>query len=690
MNSFSQGFLSLIEKKYIVGRDKQLNDLLKILDKDQDGITSVYGDAGIGKTTLLNVFMQIAIKKYNRKPYFFDCRANEQINWNKINDVFADEKSVIVIDTFEQSSNFLKKEISTELIPKLHGKIPLIIGGRKPMELSESRYYIQKIGLRPLDYEDVLRFFIDQGLPQQFSKMAYHLSGGNPFVLNLFAWALNLGGIEVVKKWIQKGEMDRKFIHMVMMEVGKEELLEILESTSVINTFDFDLLNFLHNNKLNEELFQELVNLSFITRTVESWHIHELVGRSIRSVLKQESPERFYTYKKRAFEYYTQKSKQVDNETAYKLLLDRMYLCENEIARDAMFFDPFKTTGKYELDITKAKDEELQELLMIWMLSCKRTMGVSRQQIDLAFWDTLELFRIGREYIRVIKDADSKIKAYHLTFPVCDKTISYFKNSPAYKQYYSKLPSHEKLFLKNANSNSTDTYAIRHFVLLNLKDVGARSLLFKNVTRIVLPGRRIVTSIPNDYFQKVVEGLGFQILPSVYDTSFDVNMPVAVLDFRNIDVDVWLRWLTLKDDVYPWLTNLIKKPKIYWQQEIKTALNNINNYKKIGELPLASLAIALTRGTKTLTSTITPEQIGRECNKLIVNTIKELENQKDDPSISRMGEVLRVTYLEDCSSREEAAERLKLSLSSYYRWLKKSIHYLTDMFFESANSVFKQ
>ncbi len=667
------------QNRYIIGRDKELNlSLSTIKGKPPYPVLFFAGEGGSGKTTLLNMIKEETESQYRFNPVFVDCKNclySDLWSFTKLLAESAEIKgnpyrawnaksypgnTLLLVDTFEMMGP--QGDAIAKSLSGLAEAIPVIMAGRKAPATGKNMKVVQ---LQPFNRQMVELYLKNAGLPAEIAPRAFSFSGGNPLLLSLFAMAAAKSDSPAA---IDRDLIQSDYVSFLVSEVTGENVFTLLEAASIVHSFDRDLLSHMVSHPVPDEDFARLSRLSFVSRNKKSWQVHDVVSHSIRSSLKKYAPKQYYHYKKKALGYYYLQEQKEEPRDKKDIYLHRIYLCEDDFARRIFFNLGNDSTS--ELTVTPPTEDDFSRVVDVWKVS-SRVLGFSEEQVDAATEDTENLLRYARPYFRMLKDKNRNIVGYHATVPACRTTMGYFLHSPATSSYFNSLPRKELNHLCKIAEHETDTYFIRHFVPINVNDPAVLSGLLQDLTkRCLRDGVRIVTTTPHSIYRALVSGLGFRKIPGIYDTAFTEPVPAYELDFRHASIELWYEWLAVGRYLPHWLYTLVTCSKQFWREQVNELLNGLDDDATLSRHALAPLAAELLDAGNN--ENYTPGALNRE---LAIKIINEL-----DPD---QAGILAVTFLQ-AGSREQAAQQLNLSTSTYYRKLKQARQHFSDMLFEKA------
>lgn len=663
----------------MVGREHELQRLLSWIIEGTSSVFLLFGKAGTGKTTLLQALDALLTEAGEHNDLVWLDLVHEE----EYENVFAcggsgllDNKQnrIVILDSLGSlgergGDGFLNLTRVTG-----NPKYRFIVAQRQP-PLGTFTGEIMELAC----FDECLtqEYWRKKGLYQELAHHAYCLTGGNPLLLGLLAAAVKRKGYSIFFKSI--GEvLEASLIKEAVMESVDKEVLPLLEAAALVPVFTHEILEAITGIEISEEIFILMVQLPFISISSGGWTIHELVGHVLSESLIQESPQDYYKYKVRAYRFFrTQmERKSMGSDQALRYIV---CLCESFIARQ-IFLAGLASESDTQGLIT-AEDSDLPQISQCWLecISCYSNVGLY-ETIDTPseplpeFKDIENLLALGPRFFRVLKDDMGRIRGYHSTLPVCHETLPYLASSPAMSQFFTQLSGKEIKRLNKLKEWETDTYVLRHLTLRNPADAAAMGAILRDILPLVLRKCCIITSAPTPAYFDLARGMGFKEVQGVFDTGFGTNSPVLILDFRELDLELWLEWLVLGSHAPLWLSTFVLLKREEWHNEVHEALSSISNHTLLGQNLLAPLAAWVLEGKNATTATIPAVRMGQYLYSWLEQEIRELEAEevkikRDSAQISAL---LRNTYFNPQITRTEVAEIMKMSEPTYYRWLHKA------------------
>ncbi|NPV90808.1 MAG: hypothetical protein HPY50_08555 [Firmicutes bacterium] len=664
-----------------IGRGQELERVISHIGSPPPyQIFLVLGPGGAGKTTLL----RMTEDKLGgaRSPVYIDCKncfdhldsftrllartlgiaEGKEPDWTGWP---GRQDSVLLVDSFEMMGPYQAGLVG--LLSVLAREVPVVIASRTAPDLG-----MKALEVPPFGRDDITDYLLNAGLPAEMAEDACRFSEGNPLLLSLFTLAASASKNPAE---INRASIESDFVSFIISEVTGDEVFELLEAASLIHSFTWDLLEHMLSSQVDPESFRVLTGLSFITQDAEGWQIHEVVSKSLRNSLKQYGRRRYYELKLRALEYY---DREEHRSPGKNYLIHRVYMCEDDFSRE-VFFSMGINLEREGIYFSPARASDLPNIPDFWRNSMLVT-GFPAGILSDGYEDTARLVEYAAEYIRILRDRDDSILGYHATVPICASTFGYFRDSPATREYIASLPQRELAYLQKTSAGKTDTFFIRHLNPSDISNPLITAALLQDIFLVCIgDGCRAVTTIPLDLFQSLVDGLGFRQLPGIFDTTLGMKWPAYELDFRHTSINLWYQWLAMGRTLPHWLHIILTYTRQYWREQIELVLDNLHNPRFLNHHPLSPLAEeACPQGADD----------GPALKRLVLDLASSLAEDDRSNGTGRyspvgLGGILLTTFAQK-TTREEAAARLNLPPTTYYRRLKQAKSALADRMFQTA------
>ncbi|HEX3035466.1 MAG TPA: sigma-54 dependent transcriptional regulator [Thermodesulfobacteriota bacterium] len=375
--------ISARAKRIFVGREEEIAVLKKSIESKPLPFYVIYihGIGGIGKTFLVQKVLSSMRAKI--KPITLDCREIEpteagflsslakqidldstEINLtsiiNKLESI--EERKVMVLDTYE-TFGLLDTWIRSEFVPKLPDSVLTLIISRQPPKTawytqSGLGSFFKEIELDELSYDESMEFLNLWGVSTKHSEKIYNFTRGHPLALELAA-----GAFKQKPKVDITHESFPNIIRILTQEFlkgVKPKIREIVESVSIMRRFNESILKLLLSTNYSYDIFDDLLDLPFVYLTNEGYILHDLVRETVAKDLSVRDPEKYRNYRKRAWAYLINESRDKKGKLLWQLTADLLYLIENPVVRDAYF-----PKGSTNLSVEPATNRDGNDIIEI-------------------------------------------------------------------------------------------------------------------------------------------------------------------------------------------------------------------------------------------------------------------------------------------------------------------------------------
>ncbi|WP_416147465.1 LuxR C-terminal-related transcriptional regulator [Salipaludibacillus sp. HK11] len=562
---------------YLIGRESELTGFRNFLAIDQLRVMNIYGQAGIGKTYLLNVLEQLSLNDgdifirmdssdFNHTPHDFIAHVNLSLGSYtqpmtetnptifdlkiKLAQLLQSSRVIIAIDTYENMAD-LDRWIRQFFLIHTDPSIKIIITGRHRLsgEWVESPIWRAQVQHNPLNFftKKEITLFLNQRNIEDESmiKTLHDFTEGHPLALALACLSFQEQEdsadfrsteiqhvlLELTKRWLS--------------EVSNDDILNLIEAAAMFKQFNQHSLSVVLEREISYENFIELTSLSFVQKNQNNWNFHELIQDSIKVDLLQRSPEKFAYFKGKVVGYYQKRLIQTRN-------LDDIAMFFYHIGDDliqSVFFHS-KTIDKNRFYIELVDDYNFPDVICFFE-KIKHDVGVSKT----AFYNRVsnqtfhffassehnlkELKLIGPDYIqlmgldstKLLRDYSGNLHAISVVVPVHKGTIDHLSKQPVSRAYFNQLTDGEWKKLQCPKEDA-GAYFIRFLDFVDPSDTDARIALMYDLLPLLLTGAKIIVSSPLPFFQELVKSFGFIEIPRAlhYDYGETSPSPTYELD----------------------------------------------------------------------------------------------------------------------------------------------------------------
>jgi DNA-binding CsgD family transcriptional regulator len=306
--------LSDERRRGFVGREQECTDFLEALENRELSLIFLYGQVGVGKSTLLLEFRRLALAGGHKALLLSAAELEDQVRARELVEVHAmrptraedisgsrANRSVLLIDGVEQVDGnhwFLR-----ELLPTLGDDVLLVFASRDglppalALDPAWSRL-VRRLRLAPFDEAEGRRFLELRGVPAAVQQHILELTAGYPLALTVTADLVtrsykNELSIECL---LDVQHALARLLCPVTVCAARQLALDVC---SMAATTTAELLEFVRKSARAEpdgeslDLFNWLARESYIDWTPNGLRPHKLMRAALYTRLRRERPKRF-------------------------------------------------------------------------------------------------------------------------------------------------------------------------------------------------------------------------------------------------------------------------------------------------------------------------------------------------------------------------------------------------------------
>jgi class 3 adenylate cyclase len=439
----------------------------------------------------------------------------------------SDKRTVLAIDTYE-TFGLMDTWLRQEFIPSLTENVFTIIAGREvpnPAWITSPGWQdlFREIELRALSGNDVQLMLESRGLSHSQIDLVKRYARGYPLALEMAAAAIRTQP----DLKITEGPPPRilQQLTQVFWAGLPPEIMEAVEATSSVRRVTEPLLKALLNNVDVREIFNNLLSLPFIDATTEGLIFQDVVRDTISKDLTLRDPERYHTYRKRAYSHFTRESHRAVASTLWQYTADLLYMIENPITRGAFFPE-----GATDLRVEPATAGDAVNIHEI-----TRTGEPPESFRLIKLW-----WQHHPETFSIVKTSDGQVQAFYIIFEPDKVSQSILEQDPftlAWLRHLADNPIAEEervLFCRRWLDRETGE--------IPTPAVSACFLDIKRVYMELRPSLRRTYYPVNDLsiFEPILFPLGFTSLETASVTIDGITYHTLMNDFGPSSVDGWL------------------------------------------------------------------------------------------------------------------------------------------------------
>lgn len=266
------------------------------------GVIFVHGPGGVGKSTLLDAFAQVAADE-GREPTRVDAR--HLILGPDPLPVPAGDRAVLLIDTYERLQP-LDDWMREEYLPSLPGGSLVVIAGRHapgPRWWADPawREMMRVLALGNLPAEAGRAHLVAQRVPERMHDQLLAISHGHPLTLSMLIDAVHRGATPRTLSDVP--DVVGALLTQILDEVPSLRHRAALEACAHVPVTTEDLLSSLLDDDAGD-LFAWLRALPFVVESPYGLYPHDVVRDAIDTDLRWRAPDRYAAlYRKKLFAF---------------------------------------------------------------------------------------------------------------------------------------------------------------------------------------------------------------------------------------------------------------------------------------------------------------------------------------------------------------------------------------------------
>ncbi|AJY74683.1 AAA family ATPase [Paenibacillus beijingensis] len=679
-----QDLMKKKEEEWFVGRTRELAIMRKELATDNENwrLVHLYGPGGIGKTSLLRSFVRetsvetvmITGEEFHTPNNFLEqlrIRLNEkgwELSESKAavgaaalaeflnQEAISRQGLILFIDSFEECKT-IEKWLRDNWLPLLSVHVRVCTAGRYPLESDWLRApgwndLVYNLRLGPLNRSATYRYTKSRGILDYYTRDSIErFSKGIPLALTLACDAVLQYGPDVLRE----SSLQRQIIHslcsILLQDIKDSFEKQLLDVSSIFWRFDQEMLEEVSGQEISDEAFHKFCCLPFIILSDQGgWSVVDAVREWIKSDLHNRTPETYDLYRRKALLVLQGRLAEAPTDQKRRLIVELLYLHENELLRSY----GFRGQGEsFQVEKRQAREVDipvLEKMYQDWASTIPPYLPDETHQETYfrAVWE-------AEPSSFTVFGVDDRLVAFYALVPLNPETRLIFQGNPVFRTYITESPLQVKEYLIWLGCTLPDFEPSVFGYLL-------RYLFYE------LAGKLIITLTPIQYFTDIYTSIGFKRLPWA-DSYYTNGTPVHAYQ---ID----LREKELSDPLTERLLPANSKVSISLQEVsslLKKAMNNSHALESDAEL-LKSL-----QGLDKIKQMVLLEgSIASAVRKVVLECLEKMGRGTEEDQL--LAQAIRLAYIQKIGTHEVVASRLRLSQSTYYRYLKKGFERLAHYF----------
>ena len=403
----------------LVGRQRELDALARLVSGDQAYVAYVHGVPGIGKSSLLAAFaarareagaLVISLDGRTIEPTArgFELGLARELGI-KDDDVAGlsrrlsdlGPRGVIVVDQYEVL-RLIDTWLRQEFVPNLPDSVRVVIAGREApvagwMTATELGDAVMFMALGPLSREDALELLRRQGVSDAAASELASVAHGHPLALRLAA-AFVAERPHMAPRDVAGQRVLEELTRLYLSDVQDPVTRLALEAGSVVRRTTASLIAGLLLDVAPPDAFERLRSLPFVEIHSDGLVIHEAIQAHVASFVRASDPVRHRQLRRAAWQVLRDEVRTAGPEQLWRYTADMLYLIENPVVREAFF-----PSGAQPLALEPARASDLPAIEVI----SRRHDGDEGWALMKAWWDK------GPGAFSVVRDRDGSVRGFH-------------------------------------------------------------------------------------------------------------------------------------------------------------------------------------------------------------------------------------------------------------------------------------
>ncbi|HEY8529792.1 MAG TPA: ATP-binding protein [Paenibacillaceae bacterium] len=570
----------------------------------------------------------------------------------------ADSPTVLIfdsIDDWKPVSDWLR----VRFFPSLPVAARVFAASRFPPDASwtgEAGWArsIVRLELRPLDQIASFRYIESYGI-RDFETCHYlsKFARGLPVALRILCEDTIESGIEEVCSNYYKQQFYDRISRQLLqgMPLG-DDGLDMLDAASLLWNFDIDAISRLLEVRVPAASFRAFCDLPIVEPTDAGWRIVKAARFWFRKEFARRAPERYAAMVNRARRYWMDKLEAADSEAKRNLYVNLLYLTDNDVLHTYCYQESLD-----QYVIRPLRREELGAVREMYvsfhnvMPAFFRESTYQEQYLE-TYWELspetfFGFYRGGR------------LAVFMSMLPLTPGVRRELQRNPVYRNYI-------------ARSEETEGDTVM-WIAAFLPEYGASAVgevFLYGFSKLAGRGRMIVIT-PFLEAHRLMEGIGFEPLPwADYTTENGLYHKACRLDLKDVET---LNAVMSSGSGEHRLASPPRMSREEAHAHVKNLLVHFHDFEQradiVGRCPYMRMRCHSRQELAKAAETI---------RKLVVSLLETWSRSNGAQAVC--GQILHLCYIRKIGTHETIAARLNLSLSTYYRHLKKGTALLAEAY----------
>lgn len=661
-----------------VGREAELQAMRAELTSGDWRMLHLWGGGGTGKTALLRAFLQqgpwpraLWLRLAHRDGMGYEVRVEpaagagasfasrlDELPERLCDVALGPEGHLLIIDDFNAWAP-LFDWLRQVLLPALPATVRVCTASRSPLGPDWTReapwsHVLRQLQLQPLDQRASFQLLRALGLEDfetchTLCKAACGLPGA---LVQLGRDALIFGLAHV-----QSTPYQRQFCSALAQELLREAALtdaelNLLDAATLLWDFNLDSLSQVLEQPIGISAFHRFCTHSFVEAAAMGWRISQPVRHWVRRAFMYRAPDRYAACRSRAKQYWLSKLEHADPDLRRSIYINLLYLTENETLHTYCFqesLDRFqlRPLPKQDLPLVKQMFIAFHEVVPAFLQD--RT---HQEEYLEAYW------ALSPETFFGFYDG-SELAMFMSMLPLSPEVRYVLRENPVYRAYIQQTAESEPDTIMWIASFRPEygASAVGLVFLLGFAELAGRS--------------RMVVMSPFLEAQRLNQAVGHERLEwADYTAGNGLVYQAFRLDLTDPDV----------------LDGLLRSGRNGHRTDAPPLVEPAQAVAHIRELlahfhDFENVPAVVSRCPWLQSRCHSRQELHRAAEALRRFLSATIDRWASGSGAAPLcGEILNLRYVKRAGTHERIADRLNLSLSTYYRHLKKATAMLAEAY----------
>jgi len=519
-----------------VGREAELRVLEELL-RGETRVVSVHGIAGMGKSGVLQAFLERA-DGAGASVIELDCRTVEPTERGLLRAVGGlDDLEellqhlralvppvVLALDHYEVF-RLMDTWLRQTLVPALPAAVSLVLCGReRPVAGWLALDGFRSLPLHPLEDADARSLLEHLGAHESDAARLNRIARGHPLALIL----ASAGVSEHPELGLEDAAMTRvveELTRLYLQDVEDPLSRRAFEAASVVRRVTEPVLRAMLEETDGDEVLRRLLDAPFVDAGRDGLVVHEAVRDAVAGFLRGTNPTRYRSYRRAAWRELRTETRDAGPAELWRYTADMLYLIDNPVVREAFF-----PSGTQPLAVEPARADDAHAVRAI----VRRHEGPEASALLERWWED------APETFSVVRDRDGAVAGFFSLFEGRMLHRSLVAGDPVLEAWARDLREHPL-------PKGQLALGLRRWLDVEQGELPCASqaacwLDVKRAYMALRPALRRMYVVVHDVptYWPVVEKLGFRPLADGVAVLDGLDHASVVLDFGPGSVDGWL------------------------------------------------------------------------------------------------------------------------------------------------------